>query len=294
MTVSSSAGAGVTPCTYTWDANAASATTSVVTVNPLVTTVYSVVGLAPNGCTSTVNYPISVFLPTFAVNSPTQSCLGGTVILTASGANTYTWNGTQPFQSIPVSPPGPTIYVVAATSNSNGVNCISTRTAVVTIYNNPTVTAVASRTQVCKTESTTITGGGASTYTLNTGDTGSLITVYPVGNVTTYTLTGTDQNGCHGTTTLSIKISICFGIDEQSKNFVVSIYPNPSNGNFVVKSPGTIKLGLYSETGQLLQNFELSADNAYKVQVEHLAKGIYFFRGNNGTERINEKIIISE
>ena len=157
-----------------------------------------------------------------------------------------------------------------------------------------TVTAVATRTQVCKTESTTITGGGASTYTLNTLDTGSLITVYPVGNATTYTITGTDQNGCVGTATISIKVSICFGIDEQSKNFAVSIYPNPSNGNFVVKSPVNIKLGLFSETGQLLQNFELSADNAYKIQIDHLAKGIYFLRGNNGSERINEKIVVSE
>jgi hypothetical protein len=292
MTVTSSAGSGVSPCTYVWSANASAATTSVVTVNPLVSTSYTAVGLAPNGCTSTVNYPISVFLPTFAVNSPTQSCQGGTVILTATGANTYTWNGNQPFQSIPVSPPGPTVYIVAATSNSSGVNCISTKSVQVTIYNNPTVTAIATRTQVCKTESTTITGGGASTYTLHTGDTGTLIAVYPVGNATTYTLTGTDQNGCIGTTTIQIKTSICFGIDEQGKNVMVEVYPNPSTGNFVVKSANAITLSLFTQLGQLVQIIELNAGNTYKVNVEHVAKGVYYLSGNNGAERINEKIII--
>jgi hypothetical protein len=237
-----------------------------------------------------------VFLPTFAVNSPTQSCQGGTVILTATGANTYTWNGNQPFQSIPVSPPGPTVYIVAATSNSSGVNCISTKSVQVTIYNNPTVTAIATRTQVCRTESTTISGGGASTYTLHTGDTGTLITVFPVGNATTYTLTGTDQNGCIGTTTIQIKTSICFGIDEQAlaSRLGLNMYPNPSNGSFEISAVADVVVRLENELGQLIAIYDLSAENQHKVKVEGLASGVYFVTLSSKGEQLTQKVIVTK
>jgi hypothetical protein len=291
LTVTSQGGV----CTYTWDANAAGVTSSVAVVNPLTSTIYSVVGTAANQCTATGNYPVSVFIPSFAVNSPTSSCLGGTITLMASGANSYTWNGNQPFSQISVSPSTATFYLVSATSTSNQVNCISSNTVFVTIYSNPTITAVPNRTQICRGEFTDIVGGGAVTYTLNTGLSGSVIPVNPNSN-TIYTLTGTDQNGCTNTKTVQVRTSTCFGIDELNKlaGTGLSIFPNPNTGNFTLKAMSDLHLYLISELGQVLRIIDLTEGNAHQVQVSDLATGIYFISGKKGELLIREKIVVQK
>jgi hypothetical protein len=242
-----------------------------------------------------VNYPVSVFLPTFAVNSPTSSCLGGTINLIASGANTYTWNGNQPFSQISVSPSTATFYIVAATSSSNNVNCVSTNTVFVTIYSNPTITGVPSRTQICRGEFTNINAGGAVTYTLNTGLSGSVIPVNPNSN-TVYTLTGTDQNGCVNSTTVQVRTSTCFGIDELNKlaGAGVSVFPNPNTGNFTIKAAGDLNLQLVNELGQIVRVIELNLANGYQIQVNDLANGIYFIAGKKGDISLREKIVVQK
>src|SRR5690606_16710798 len=157
----------------------------------------------------------TVFLPTFAVNSPTSSCLGGNVNLIASGAISYTWNGNQPFSQITVSPPTETVYIVAATSSSLGVACVSTNSVLVSIYDNPTITAVPDRTMICKGEFVDLTASGAQSYVWSTTQVGAVVPVNPPLN-TIYNVTGTDQNGCVGTTTLLVRVSTCFGVDENS------------------------------------------------------------------------------
>lgn len=287
LTVSAQGGS----CTYTWSSNAGNATTPVVVVNPVSSTVYTVLGVASNSCSSIASYPVAVFLPTFAVNSPTSSCLGGTINLIASGANTYTWNGNQPFSQISVSPSGPTLYIVAATSTSANVNCISTNTVFVTIYNNPTVTAVPSRTQICKGESTNILGGGALTYTLNTGVSGSVIPVNPTSN-TIYTLTGTDINGCVASVSVQVRTSVCFGIEENGRlNSTVLVFPNPNTGNFTIKGLSDTELFLTDEVGRVIQNIRLGANNQQEIIVRDLAAGLYFLSDANGHY---EKIVVTK
>jgi hypothetical protein len=286
-TLTASSQGGV--CTYTWDANAGSVTNSIATVNPLVSTNYTVVGLAVNGCTASQSYPVSVFLPTFAVNSPTSSCQGGTITLTASGANTYTWNGNQPFASIQVSPPSATVYVVGATSNSIGVNCVSTNTVIVSIYTNPTVTAVATRTQICKFETTTVKGQGAVTYAWNTSQTGSLVPVNPNLN-TTYTVVGTDQNGCLGTATVLVKVSTCIGITETDADSQWQVSPNPNTGNFTIHSDQSAHFELRNELGQMVLRIDLESANNYNATVTGLSEGIYFLRDVSSSK--TKKIVV--
>ena len=288
LTVSAQAG----PCTYTWDANAGGVNTAVAPVSVFNSTTYSVVGRAANQCTAAAFYQVFVFQPTFAVNSPTSSCLGGTINLIATGANSYTWNGNQPFSQISISPSTATFYIVAATSSSNTVNCISTNTVFVTIYSNPTITAVPSRTQICRGEFTDILAGGAQTYTLNTGLSGSVIPVNPVTN-TTYTLTGTDQNGCTNTTTVQVRTSICFGLDEHSSLSKLVVYPNPSNSHFTIKSEIDRRLQLFNELGQLVKELIVTKQTGYHVQVDHLASGIYFLKDAQQPSASPLKIVIT-
>ena len=73
------------------------------------------------------------------------------------------------------------------------------------------VTAIASPTSIYPGGSSTLTGGGASTYLWNTGDTTTTITVSPI--VTTkYTLTGTSVFGTTGSTTILLIVTPPVGV----------------------------------------------------------------------------------
>jgi hypothetical protein len=238
-----------------------------------------------------------VFQPSFSVNSPTSSCLGGTINLTASGANSYTWNGTTPFPTIPVSPSTPTFYLVQATSTLNGVSCISTNTVFVTIYANPTITAAPHRTIICVHETTSLTASGGVTYTWTSQNAipmaGNGVPVSPVLQ-TNYTVTGTDQNGCKSTATVQVKVSSCAGILENGAGLQLSIYPNPNNGEFVVQSPEDIELSLVNELGQLITRISLNEGNHHQVSLQGIAGGIYFVTGGNGKANVNQKVVITK
>jgi hypothetical protein len=71
----------------------------------------------------------------------------------------------------------------------------------------PTVTASASPAAICSGQSTTLTAGGASTYSWSPGSlSGSPVTDYPT-STTTYTVTGTSSYGCVGTKTVTVTVN---------------------------------------------------------------------------------------
>jgi hypothetical protein len=156
------------------------------------------VGVSQSGCSGS-SAPVvvtEVAIPTVVASAQgsSQACQGQSVTLTATGAATYTWTpGNQTGSSITVSAAGSyTVFGEAipgcgATSNA----------VVVTILPNPTVTAVANGpTQFCN-GSVVLTASGATNYVWNpSGSTTPSITVTQSGS---YVATGTDANGCTGT-----------------------------------------------------------------------------------------------
>jgi PKD repeat protein len=196
-------GAGAS--TYSWNPGALSGTS--VTVSPTLTTTYTVVGTAANGCTGQTTRLITVNpSPTVTVTaSSTTICSGSSTTLTATGASTYLWNpGALTGSSVTVNPTLTTTYTVTGTA-ANG--CVNTVTQLITVNPSPTVTTTASSTTICSGNSTTLTGVGASTYVWNPGNlTGTSVTVSPT-LTTTYTLVGTAANGCTGQTTRLITVN---------------------------------------------------------------------------------------
>ncbi|MBX7180480.1 MAG: T9SS type A sorting domain-containing protein [Bacteroidia bacterium] len=156
------------------------------------------VGVSQAGCSGS-SAPVTVTevaIPTVTAvaQGSTQVCQGQSVTLTASGASTYTWSpGNQTGASISVSTSGSyTVYGEAIPG------CGATSAPVtVTILSNPSVSAVANGpTQFCN-GSVVLAASGASTYVWNPGGaTTPTITVTQSGS---YTVTGTDANGCSAT-----------------------------------------------------------------------------------------------
>jgi hypothetical protein len=100
--------------TYTWST---SSTATTIVVNPTVSSSYTASGTNTNGCIGQTVNSVSVSIPTINVSSSASvMCLGSAAVISASGANTYTWNTSSNSSSITVSPTVNTTFTVTGTS----------------------------------------------------------------------------------------------------------------------------------------------------------------------------------
>jgi len=187
---------------YSWTSNPVgfTSTDSVVTINPTSTTTYTVT--AP-GCSSTYIDSVTVTVsPPFSISvtPPADTiCGGGSVSITASGANTYIWTpatglDTTAGPTVLASPTNTTTYTV---TGLNVGNCEGTGTATITVGTNvmPTITPNGPTT-FCTGGSVILdAGAGYTSYLWSDGSSTQTIAATQAGN---YTVTVTDNNGCSG------------------------------------------------------------------------------------------------
>ena len=124
---------------YLWSPGGA--TTSGISVSPLVTSIYTVIGsngLGALTCNTTQTVLVTIIPPATVTTSNLDStCLGGSTVVYATGGDTYNWNPTVGVSnpnssSTTVKPTTTTVYTVTA---STGGQCPGTGT--VTIIVNP-------------------------------------------------------------------------------------------------------------------------------------------------------------
>ena len=154
-----------------------------------------------NGCTTSENVKVTVWaLPTVGATANQTVCYDASVTLAGSGASSYTWdNGVS--NGISFLAKTTKTYTVTGTDD-NG--CVNTATSIVTVNDLPTVTATANQT-VCYDASVTLAGSGASTYTWDNGVTNGVS--FQAKTTKTYTVTGTDGNGCVNTATTLVTVN---------------------------------------------------------------------------------------
>jgi hypothetical protein len=203
--------------TFTWSptASLSSANGTTVTASPTVATTYTLSGTNANGCTNNTSFSVAVnSLPAISINpASTTICIGANASLTASGANTYTWNPTTGLNattgaSITASPSTNTTYTVSAT-NTNG--CVGTQTIAVTVNALPVITINPASPAICIGTSTSLTASGANSYTWspNTGlnATNSANVIANPTATTIYTVSGTNATNCVGTKTVTLTVN---------------------------------------------------------------------------------------
>lgn len=174
---------------YQWSGGS-TATTSVITVSPAVTTDYSVIATVGT-CTSnpeaiTVNVTAN---PTVSITrSDSTICAAQSVTLTASGGASYQWSGgiSSTSSTVVVTPATTTNYIVTA---SNGT-CTASSATTVSVAPSPTITVVPSNSIICSGQSATLTASGGTSYQWSGGSTStsSVITVNPAAT-NTYVVT---------------------------------------------------------------------------------------------------------
>jgi hypothetical protein len=191
-TVSNNVGAGTFSSTagLVIDANTGVINTDTSTVGSYVVTYTDT-----NAATATDSVDI-LALPTVIVSTSDGTiCVGESTILTASGASTYVWNDGVTLNPRTVSPTTTTTY----TATGNDGFCTSAGSTTITVNALPTVEITGTLTY-CAGSTTTLTAtAGLSSYLWSTGATTQSINV----TAGSYTVTGTDSNGCSATSSAS-------------------------------------------------------------------------------------------
>jgi hypothetical protein len=206
--------------------------------------------------------------PNPVVSGTTTYCAGGSTTLTASGATTYTWSTGATTNTVSLNPVATTTYYVAG----GDMTCSLKDTAffTVTVNPNPTVTATANPPFTCPGAQMTLSGGGANTYTWSGGVVNGVSFSSPT-VTTTYTVSGTDNNGCVGSNTITVSgatltvPNICMvTVDSLSVNNLIiwdktlypsadtfMIYRDTANNNYTVVGiiPATA-LSQYADTAR--------------------------------------------
>ncbi len=188
---------------YSWSGGLG--TGNPVTASPASTTTYTVTGTDINGCTNTSNITVNVNPnPVVSISATANPiCIGTLTTLTAGGATTYSWSGGLGTSNpVSVSLTSTTTYTVTGTT----AGCSETVNITITVNPNPTVNITPSANPICAGTSTTLTAGGATSYSWSGGlGTSNPVTVSPASS-TTYTVTGT-TSGCTGTASILININ---------------------------------------------------------------------------------------
>lgn len=115
----------------------------------------------------------------------------------------------------------------------------------------------------------------------------SINIIFSEGSTTTL---GYHGNNPHDAQTLT---RTALGIEDFSLN-ASQVYPNPSNGLFLVKAKTSLtRINVYTQIGAFVKTIEV-ADNAdtAQVDVQELQKGVYLIELVNNTDKSWKKIIV--
>jgi hypothetical protein len=239
-------------------------------VSPALTSSYTIVGSNSLGCISnSVTVTVSVNPQPSITISNGSVCLGSSYVLNPTGAATFTYSS----GSATITPTASANYSITGTTSAG---CVSPFPTIVFIAVNPTPDVLASSTKnvLCIGETATLSVTGADTYTWEPASNDVSIAINPT-VTTTYTVTGTDSNGCEATSVITQSVDACTGIakDAQIPGFMV--YPNPTNGELTVEVQEASTLSLVNALGQLVMTERLS-EGRNRIVMGDQANGIYF------------------
>jgi hypothetical protein len=183
---------------YSWDNNVSNG----IAFSPSSTTTYTLTAVDNvSGCSNTDQVVVTVnSLPVVNAGVDQAVCSGAIATLTASGAATYSWNNGAT-NGIFFVPSTTATYTVTGT-NANG--CINSDQVVVVVNPLPTVVSGIDQT-VCAGTAVTLSGAGATSYSWNNGISNG-VSFIPV-STTSYTVTGTDANGCVNSDVVTVTVN---------------------------------------------------------------------------------------
>lgn len=273
---------------YTWNTGSNSPSIS---VSPSVNTCYVVYGKNSAGCIGSASKCLTVSAaPSVSINGSHTLCAGSPLVLTASGANSYSWNTGATTSTLVVSPSTNTVYQVYG-SNSGGCGS-DTASYAVNVIANPTITVTSSPAYICAGQSATLNASGATSYLWNGTQSGSSIVVSP--SVSTSYLVNGNTNGCSKIASFVLQVSPCTGIENNHDLATLNtqLYPNPAQNELTFQSnaPGKVSYQLIDLLGQVLLSGEFTTSKT--IDVSGLADGHYIVRLEAGKSLSYKRLLI--
>lgn len=271
---------------YSWSTGA---TTASVSLNPSVTTVYTVVATS-GACSSAKTVTVTVLpSPTVAVN--TQSvCANKAATITASGASNYTWSTGAVLASINVSLSSSTNYTVTGFTSPS---CFASLMFSVDVKPNPSSSVVASNISCAScangTLSVSASGGTAPySYTWMPGNTNAALITNAVAGC--YSVTIADALGCMAKDfgCVSFDVGLYHSLGGQSS---VRVTPNPTKGEFVLEGTddgSTIEI--FDVLGRLIKQ-QQTLTGTTKLSLNGEANGVYYLRISSGSKLAVIKLV---
>ena len=126
------------------------------------------------------------------------------------------------------------------------------------------------------------------------------VVIYPSGSNNTATFIASNSSGAD-TVSYNIQTNYCTGINQLAIGNVVSVYPNPSNGNFTVaitgETRGRISIALINNLGQTIYQRAYNKDAdimTTECSFTGLAKGFYYLHLTSDAGNSVQKILIDE
>ncbi len=182
--------------------------------SPSSSTVYAVLVTDANGCKNTDSVLVTVNpLPVITLTPNSSICIGSNIQLNAGGGSSYQWSPASSLDNAGISnpvasPSATTTYTVIVTDQNT---CVDSANVTIIVNPLPTITAMGDTT-ICEGTGVTLNANGGVTYvwspatTLNNPNIQNPVATPAV--PTTYTVTGTDGNGCSNTDEVTINLNI--------------------------------------------------------------------------------------
>lgn len=201
-------------------------TTANTFAKPIVTSTYTVIGTDGNGCIGHDTVDVEIWsLPVVSITPTSQElCIFDTIGMSASGAANYAWSANYNLSaivgdSVIANPEMDTNYIVVGT-DTNG--CVSNDTVSIIVHPLPNITLTTNNDSICEFDSTEITAGGAVNYIWNataslSSTTTASVYAFPTANET-FTVLGTDINGCQNTNDTSVTVIVLPAVNVQPNN----------------------------------------------------------------------------
>ena len=234
--------------------------------------------------------------PTIVVSAETEFCEGGSVILTATEGEKYTWNTGTEARDLEVTHSGS--YTV--TVDNGTIECTSLPVDII-VHPLPTASFTVSAEDEGDGYLARLSNesAGATAWLWNFGDGNTSVEkdpnhLYETKGDYTITLTSTSADGCEGSE--SRPLGPITGVEIPLET-AVKLYPNPVYDEQVIISHSRVveplDVHIFSSQGRLLHRAVVAQDSGQHVlSLSGLPSGIYYFHIKSSTETVVRKIVI--
>lgn len=253
---------------------------------PLASSDYIVTGTDTAGCVAQDTVFVEVFpLPNVSAGADQTICQGADLALSGSGADTYVWNHGVT-NGVPFEQTTSNTYTVVGTDVHG---CQNTDSVSITVYEFVTDITVSGEIILIGNPGTGVTYQWYNCITnqLIAGQTGQAYLATENGSYAVIISNGqcTDTTNCVTVSTV--------GLSENSLDNLISVYPNPNSGTFVVHVMADTDLEITDLNGRMIKKMHLN-DTQTEVELSEETNGVYLLKWIKDGQYTVKRIIIQK